>query len=61
MAVCTFCRKDIDQGLGTMLIKNDGTVLHFCSRKCEKNALVLRRNARKLKWTKRYEKGGIQK
>jgi large subunit ribosomal protein L24e len=39
-----------------MYVRRDGKVLYFCSRKCEKNMLKLRRNPRKLKWTKYYQK-----
>ena len=44
-----------------MLAKNDGSILWFCSSKCRKNALVLKRDPRKLKWTKKYVKGGIKR
>jgi len=44
-----------------MLVKNDGTVFWFCSSKCKKNMLELKRDSRKLKWTKKYVKGGIRK
>ena len=43
-----------------MLALNNGTVLWFCSSKCKKNMLVLKRDPRKLKWTKKYVKGGIK-
>ena len=39
-----------------MYVKSDGSTLWFCSSKCRKNALKLRRDARKLKWTKYYQK-----
>lgn len=61
MAKCAFCKHSIPPGTGTALIKNDATVLHYCTRKCEKNMQALKRNARKLKWTKKFEKGGMQK
>tara|TARA_B100000749_G_scaffold10783_1_gene9019 strand:- start:414 stop:617 length:204 start_codon:yes stop_codon:yes gene_type:complete len=57
---CSFCDRTVVKGSGTMLAKNDGTVLWFCSSKCKKNALVLKRDPRKLKWTKKYIKGGIK-
>jgi large subunit ribosomal protein L24e len=44
-----------------MLAKNDGNILWFCSAKCKKNALVLKRDPRKLKWTNKYVKGGIRR
>ncbi len=58
---CSFCDRPVSKGSGTMLAKNDGTVLWFCSSKCKKNALVLKRDSRKLKWTKKHVKGGIRK
>ncbi|MBB46626.1 MAG: 50S ribosomal protein L24e [Thaumarchaeota archaeon] len=58
---CSFCNRPVAKGSGTMLAKNDGTVLWFCSSKCKKNTLELKRDPRKLKWTKKYVKGGIKK
>jgi len=57
---CSFCNRPIAKGSCTMLSKNDGTVLWSCSSKCKKNLLVLKRDPRKLKWTKKYVKGGIK-
>jgi len=45
---CSFCNRPIAKGSGTMLAKNDGTVLWTCSSKCKKNLLVLKRDPRKL-------------
>jgi large subunit ribosomal protein L24e len=45
---CSFCDRPVAKGSGTMFAKNDGTVLWFCSAKCKKNALVLKRDPRKL-------------
>ena len=58
---CSFCGRPVPKGSGTMLAKNDGTVLWFCSSKCKKNALVLKRDPRKVKWTKKHVKCGIRK
>jgi len=58
MAKCSFCKNSIEAGTGTMYVKKDGSILHFCSMKCEKNLLKLGRTSRYLKWTKAYEKGG---
>lgn len=60
MAKCDFCRYVIEKGTGTNYIKNDGKILNFCSMKCKKNMLKLKRNPRFLKWTKAYEKGEKQ-
>ena len=57
---CSFCNRSVAKGSGTMLAKNDGTVLWFCSAKCKKNMRELKRDPRKLKWTKKYVKGGIK-
>lgn len=52
---CSFCGKEIPKGTGKMYIKTDGTVLYFCSMKCEKNKIKLNRDPRKMKWTERYD------
>jgi len=39
-----------------MYVRNDGTLLHFCSSKCRRSVLDLKRDSRKLKWTKHYGK-----
>lgn len=57
---CSFCDRSVAKGSGTMFVKNDGSVLWFCSAKCKKNMLELKRDPRKLKWTKKYVKGGIK-
>ncbi|GBC74081.1 MULTISPECIES: 50S ribosomal protein L24e [Candidatus Nitrosocaldus] len=57
---CSFCGNTIRFGEGRILVRNDGSMLYFCSSKCWKNMLVLKRDARKLKWTRRYVKGGIK-
>ncbi len=48
---CSFCSKDMAVGSGMMYIKNDGTILRFCSSKCRKNMLKLKRVPRHLKWS----------
>uniref|UniRef100_A0A7C3RG71 Large ribosomal subunit protein eL24 n=1 Tax=Archaeoglobus fulgidus TaxID=2234 RepID=A0A7C3RG71_ARCFL len=50
--VCSFCGYEIEPGTGKMYVRRDGRVLYFCSGKCEKNMLKLKRKPRKLKWTK---------
>tara|TARA_B100000315_G_scaffold256691_1_gene303255 strand:+ start:1448 stop:1642 length:195 start_codon:yes stop_codon:yes gene_type:complete len=51
MVKCTFCKNELEKGIGKMFVKKDGTILYFCSMKCEKNAHKLHRNPRKVKWT----------
>ncbi|RLF24441.1 MAG: 50S ribosomal protein L24e [Thermoprotei archaeon] len=54
---CSFCGRVIEPGRGMIFVRNDGTILRFCSSKCRKNMLYLRRNPKKLKWTEKYVKG----
>jgi len=58
MVKCSFCGNEIEQGTGKIYVQIDGKILNFCSMKCEKNKLKLKRKARKQKWTKKYVKGG---
>jgi len=44
-----------------MFVRKDGSVLNFCTMKCEKNMLKLGRIPRYMKWTKAYEKGEVKK
>lgn len=53
---CSFCGYEFPPGTGIMYVRNDGSILWFCSSKCRKSALKLRRDARKLKWTELYGK-----
>ncbi len=50
MAKCSFCGNAIEQGTGKMLVRKDGTVLFFCSSKCEKNA-AMKREPKYVRWT----------
>lgn len=46
---CTFCNREFLQGTGLMFVRNDGSVLWFCSSKCRHN-LKMGRTPSKLKW-----------
>ncbi len=52
--ICSFCGKEIEPGTGRMYVKKDGTVLFFCSSKCFKNSMELKRVPRRVGWTKDY-------
>ena len=52
--VCSFCGNEIEPGTGKMYIKKDGSVFHFCTNKCQKNMLVLKRTPRRIRWTEHY-------
>ncbi|RLF50754.1 MAG: 50S ribosomal protein L24e [Thermoplasmata archaeon] len=53
---CTFCGNEIEPGTGMMYVKKDGTIYYFCSGKCRKNMLKLKRDPKKVRWTKYYRK-----
>ena len=54
MTKCTFCGKDEHPHKGMHLIKNTGTVTYFCSAKCRRNAIKLKRDKRKVRWTEAF-------
>ena len=54
MTKCVFCGKEQDYFRGLHLMGNDGVIYYYCSSKCRKNALNLKRDKRKLKWTSAY-------
>ncbi len=53
---CSFCGYEISKGKGLLFVKANGTIYSFCSSKCKKNLLKLRRKPRKIKWTSEYRK-----
>jgi large subunit ribosomal protein L24e len=57
MPKCTFCGISIPRGTGTMFVKKDGKILWFCSAKCEKSLLKLKRKPINIKWSTYYVKG----
>ncbi len=57
MKSCSFCGTEVKNGTGKIYIKDNGQILNFCSSKCEKNMLKLKRDNRKFKWTKAFKKG----
>ncbi len=54
MTKCVFCGRSENPIKGIHLILNDGSINYFCSGKCRKNALKLKRDKKKLKWTEAY-------
>ncbi|MCG3215596.1 MAG: 50S ribosomal protein L24e [Candidatus Heimdallarchaeota archaeon] len=53
---CSYCGKEIDPGCGMLFVQRTGSVLQFCSNKCKKSQLYMKRDPKKLKWTERYER-----
>ena len=56
MVKCTFCGEILKPGTGKMFVKKDAKILYFCSKKCEKNMLKLKRKPYNIKWSGRYKK-----
>ena len=48
--VCTFCGGQLEPGTGKMYVKKDGSILFFCSSKCQNNQ-KLGRVPRRVEWT----------
>ena len=49
--VCTFCGHEIEPGTGRMYVRRDGVVYQFCTSKCYKNMIELKRVPRRTTWT----------
>ena len=58
--ICTFSGEEIEPGTGMMFVRRDGSILWFKNSKARKNLVKLGRNARRVKWTRHFVKGGIQ-
>ena len=56
---CDYSGEEIEPGTGTMLVKTDGTILHFKDSKAEKN-YRLGREARDLEWIEAGRNDGGQ-
>ncbi|RLE50979.1 MAG: 50S ribosomal protein L24e [Candidatus Methanomethylicota archaeon] len=54
---CSFCGSEIPKGCGIMYVKTDGTILYFCSSKCRKSMIILKRKPHKVKWVIKSIKG----
>ena len=56
MVRCGFCGEQIERGTGKIFVDKSGKITYFCSTRCEKNMLKLKRKPKNLKWTKFYKK-----
>lgn len=52
--LCAFCGELIEPGTGKMYVRKDGTVFLYCTNKCYKNMVELKRVPRNVTWTKAY-------
>jgi len=53
---CSFCGKEIPLGTGIIFVFKTGRKLTFCSSKCERNMLKLKRKPAKQKWVTKEKK-----
>ncbi len=51
---CSFCADEIEPGTGSMYVKRDGTIYHYCSSSCRRQMLGLGRVGHRLKWTRAH-------
>jgi len=51
---CSFCHQTIRLGTGLLYAKNDGKLFYFCSGKCQKNMINLKRKS--VRWVKKTKK-----
>ncbi|HLC98147.1 MAG TPA: 50S ribosomal protein L24e [Candidatus Nanoarchaeia archaeon] len=56
MPRCAFCGTELRPGTGTMFIYATGKVSYFCSSKCRKNTLKLKRKPLRTRWTEEFRK-----
>jgi large subunit ribosomal protein L24e len=56
MPKCTFCSIEVEKGTGKLFVYASGKTASFCSSKCEKNLLKLKRKPLKVRWTEAYRR-----
>lgn len=54
MVKCAFCGKEEYAHKGIHVIMNDGSVRYYHTNKCRKNAMKLKRDRRKIRWTEAF-------
>ena len=55
MVDCSFCGNALAAGTGKLYVKKDGTSFYFCTGKCEKNLIKLKRKPRRVRWTQEFQ------
>ena len=56
MAECGYCAKITPKGTGMLFVFKTGKTTWFCSSKCEKHQLKLKRKSQKMKWVTSVKK-----
>ncbi len=56
LRTCDYCGRPIEPGTGIMFVTKRGQVLWFCSSKCYKIFLKLRRRPDRLEWIRKMKK-----
>ncbi len=54
--ICSFCGGNIEPGTGRLYVRKDGVAYNFCSKKCFKNLVVMKRLPRETEWTAAYKR-----
>jgi ribosomal protein L24E len=44
---CSYCSNEVPKGTGTMYVFKTGDINYFCSMRCYKNSIVLKRKLNK--------------
>ena len=53
MSVCSFCKKTYQVPRGLTVFTFDGRTIYYCSSKCRKNNLKLKRDPKKVNWIRK--------
>ncbi len=57
MALCSFCKHELERATGKMYVRRDGSALYFCSTKCQRNMMKLGRSPRNVLWLTKNQPG----
>ncbi|MCE4603575.1 MAG: 50S ribosomal protein L24e [Aeropyrum sp.] len=57
---CSYCGSTIEPGTGLMYVLRNGQILWFCSSKCYKNMIKLKRKPNKLEWVRKIKKSLLE-
>ena len=56
MAKCSYCSTEIPPSTGCLYVRKDGKTFWYCSTKCERNNIKLKRKPQNLKWITKEKK-----